>query len=113
MEKHSLVLANRMRKAPTKAEKHLWKFLRGRRLSGHKFRRQHVIDRYIVDFALTQKKLIIELDGEVHFEQQEYDAIRTKYLSALGYTVLRFWNDDVLKNTDNVLKKIRAQIEIL
>jgi very-short-patch-repair endonuclease len=70
------------------------------------FRNQHAIGNYIVDFCAPRKKLIIELDGSQHLEQQEYDEERTKYLEAPGYRVLRFWNHDVMNNTDAVLQLI-------
>jgi very-short-patch-repair endonuclease len=68
--------------------------------------RGHAIGHYIVDFCAPRKKLIIELDGSQHLEQQEYDEERTKYLETRGYRVLRFWNNDVLNNMDAVLKVI-------
>ena len=70
------------------------------------FRNQHAIGNYIVDFCAPRKKLIIELDGSQHLEQQEYDDERTAYLKSKGYKVLRFWNNDVLNNTDSVLTVI-------
>lgn len=70
------------------------------------FRNQHAIGNYIVDFCAPRKKLIIELDGSQHLEQQEYDDERTKYLEAHGYRVLRFWNHDVINHIDDVLRVI-------
>jgi len=70
------------------------------------FRNQHAIGNYIVDFCAPRKKLIIELDGSQHLEQKEYDEERTKYLESRGYRVLRFWNNDVMKDVENVLKVI-------
>ena len=70
------------------------------------FRNQHAIGSYIVDFCAPRKKLIIELDGSQHLEQQEYDEERTKYFEARGYRVLRFWNNDVMKDMDHVLRVI-------
>ncbi len=66
----------------------------------------HTIGNYIVDFCAPRRKLIIELDGSQHLEQQDYDEERTKYLEALGYRVLRFWNNDVMNNMDAVLRLI-------
>jgi very-short-patch-repair endonuclease len=83
----------------------LWSRLRNDQL-GHTFRRQHAIGNYIVDFCAPRRKLIIELDGSQHLNQQEYDEERTKYLETRGYRVLRFWNNDVLNNMDAVLKAI-------
>lgn len=73
---------------------------------GWKFRRQHEIDRYIVDFACADARLIVELDGGHHAEQIEEDAERTRRLETFGYRVLRFWNNDVLKNSEGVLTVI-------
>jgi very-short-patch-repair endonuclease len=75
------------------------------------FRRQHAIGPYIVDFCAPRQKLIIELDGGQHLEQQEYDAERTIYLEAKGYKVLRFWNNEVIENLDGVLQVIQNMIE--
>lgn len=70
------------------------------------FRRQHAIGNYIVDFCSPRQKLIIELDGGQHLEQQEYDQVRTEFLQAKGYRVLRFWNNDVLFDLNGVMKVI-------
>jgi very-short-patch-repair endonuclease len=70
------------------------------------FRNQHAIGTYIVDFCAPRKKLIIELDGSQHLEQEEYDGKRTAYLESRGYRVLRFWNNDVMNNLEAVLKVI-------
>ncbi|MBI4311255.1 MAG: endonuclease domain-containing protein [Chloroflexi bacterium] len=73
----------------------LWRPLRGRGLEGHKFRRQHPIGKYVVDFVCLEKRLVIELDGSQHLEQQAYDADRTKWLESEVYGVLRFWDNEV------------------
>jgi very-short-patch-repair endonuclease len=88
------------------AEAKLWGHLRAHRMGNVHFRNQHAIGNYIVDFCAPRKKLIIELDGSQHLEQQEYDEERTKYLETRGYRVLRFWNNDVMNNTDTVLEVI-------
>ena len=75
-------------------------------LNGVHFRRQHAIGPYIVDFCSPSHKLIIELDGGQHLDQQEYDAERTAYLEAKGYHVLRFWNNEVMENLDGVVQVI-------
>jgi len=90
----------------TPAEQKLWTHLRAHRLEGVHFRRQHAIGNYIVDFCAPRKKLIIELDGSQHIEQEDYDSERTAFLSKHGYRVLRFWNDDVLNNIEGVLHEI-------
>src|SRR5215207_4669391 len=88
------------------AEAKLWQHLRAHRMGDVHFRNQHAIGNYIVDFCSPRKKLIIELDGSQHLEQQDYDEERTKYLEAHGYRVLRFWNNDVMNNTEFVLQVI-------
>jgi len=88
------------------AEHKLWYRLRHRHLAGHKIRRQHEIDRYIVDFVCTETMLIVELDGGQHAEQVSYDERRTQHLQAMGYRVLRFWNNDVLTNIEGVFAVI-------
>jgi very-short-patch-repair endonuclease len=90
----------------TDAEHLLWRYLRNRYFSGWKFRRQHEVDRYIVDFVCTGASLIVELDGGQHAERMASDAHRTRRLEAMGYRVLRFWNNDVLMNTEAVLRVI-------
>jgi very-short-patch-repair endonuclease len=96
--------AKLMRKAMTDAELMLWNAIRAHRLMGLGFRRQVPIDRYIVDFACSTHRLIVEVDGSQHGNDHDvrYDAIRTRRLEQDGWTVLRFWNDDVLKDVDNV-----------
>lgn len=90
----------------TPAEEKLWARLRAHRLGDAHFRRQHAIGNYIVDFCAPRRKLIIELDGSQHLEQQDYDAERTEFLKSKGYKVLRFWNNDVMNNMDSVLNVI-------
>ncbi len=76
----------------------MWYFLRNRRLNGYKFVREYVIGHYIADFVCRDKKLIVEIDGSQHMEAAEYDQRRTNFLSANGYKVIRFWNNEILKN---------------
>lgn len=87
--------------------------LRARRLGGHKFRRQHTVDKYIVDFFCDDARLVIELDGGGHNEprQKNYDNCRTVALEELDLRVLRFWNDEVLLNTELVLEAILEAVE--
>lgn len=96
------------RNYPTQAEAVLWEYLRGNRL-GAKFRRQHLIGQYIPDFVCLSKQLIIEVDGGYHFigDQIISDEQRTAYLESFGYHVIRFTNEEVLADTQNVLQKIR------
>ena len=100
--------ARRMRGNATLAEQRLWECLRGKGL-GVKFRRQHPIDGYIADFICLTEMLIIEVDGGYHqdYQQEEADILRTEKLNKLGYRVIRFSNEEVLYNTDNVLSTIR------
>jgi very-short-patch-repair endonuclease len=98
--------AKELRKNMTDAERKLWAQLRNRRLQGFKFRRQQPLGKYIVDFVCFEKKLVIELDGGQHQEQQDYDAQRTEWLQTQGFRVLRFWNHQVLTETGAVLQAI-------
>ena len=102
-----------LRRNQTDAERLLWARLRARRLCGLKFRRQEVLGPYVVDFACLEPKLVIEVDGGQLAEQAPKDAARTGYLGALGYRVIRFWNDEVLRDPDAVLEEIgRVLIQI-
>lgn len=98
--------ARGLRRNMTDAEQLLWRHLRNRHLTGSKFRRQHEIDRYIVDFVCPEANLIVELDGGQHAEMMAVDADRTRRLESLDYRVLRFWNNDVLMNIEAVLEVI-------
>ncbi|MDG4878444.1 endonuclease domain-containing protein [Mesorhizobium sp. WSM4935] len=100
--------ARSMRKVMTAAELKLWNELRAHRLMGLGFRRQFPIAGYIVDFACPQKKLVVEVDGSQHGEADAVagDEARTARLEKEGWTVLRFWNDDVIRDIDNVCQHI-------
>jgi len=98
--------ARGLRRRQTDAERRLWARLRDRRLLGVKFARQVPIGSYVVDFCCREMKLIVELDGGQHATQKVYDADRTLFLEALGYRVLRFWDNAALANTDGVLERI-------
>lgn len=98
--------ARTLRNAATDAERVLWRHLKGRRLAGHKFRRQFPIAGFITDFACVEARLVIELDGGQHLDATTYDAVRTRRIETNGYRVLRFWNDDVLLRTELVLEEI-------
>jgi len=101
------------RKNGTTAEKILWQKLRNRSLRGYKFRRQHPIHHYILDFYCAEKKLAIEADGYIHTIQENrlYDNKRTEYLESLGITVLRFSNEEIINQTDTVLNQIIQYIQ--
>ncbi|MCV3206669.1 endonuclease domain-containing protein [Mesorhizobium sp. YC-39] len=100
--------ARSMRKVMTPAELKLWNELRAHRLMGLGFRRQFPIAGYIVDFACSEKKLIVEVDGSQHAQGDAVagDAARTARLEQDGWTVLRFWNDDIIRDIDNVCQHI-------
>lgn len=100
-----LVFAKSMRNNATDAESLMWQILRNKQFMNLKFRRQHVIKPYIVDFYCHELGLVIELDGSQHGtdDEIEYDAERTKFLEALSLKVVRYWNHDVLSRTDVVL----------
>ena len=100
--------ARELRNRTTEAEQKLWSLLRNRQLKGKKFRRQHAIANYVADFYCNESKLVIELDGNFHTETEtkEYDKSRTNLLNELGITVLRFWNEEVIKDPGKVLEKI-------
>ena len=104
--------AKRNRKNPTLAEAALWEQLRGKKLEGYKFRRQHQIGEFIVDFVCLEKRLVIEVDGGYHetYEAKVYDDDRTAYLAFNGYKVIRFKNEEVLSNTEGVLDKIYLEL---
>ncbi|SNR75403.1 vitamin B12 dependent-methionine synthase activation domain-containing protein [Lutibacter flavus] len=105
--------AKQMRKQPTEAESLLWDVLSGKKLDGHKFRRQHIIGNYITDFICLKTNLIIEIDGLIHQlpENKESDAERTFWLEEEGYRVIRFTNEEVLSNLDFVLSKIKKELK--
>jgi very-short-patch-repair endonuclease len=98
--------AGKLRHELTPAEQKLWAYLRGNKLNGVSFRRQHAIGNYIVDFVSIKQKLIIELDGSQHLEQEEYDLERTAFLESQGYTIIRFWNNDVMNDINSVIRAI-------
>jgi lysyl-tRNA synthetase class 2 len=94
----------------THAERRLWQRIRLRQLEGYKFRRQFPIDRFIADFCCVEAGLIVEIDGGQHNEAEAKDEARTKVLAENGYQVLRFWNNQVLQETDSVLEAILLEL---
>ena len=106
-----LARARELRQPQTRAEAILWMRLRNQLLCGFKFRRQHPIDRFIVDFYCASSKLVIEIDGDSHVQQIEYDEARTRWLSNAGYRVVRFTNQDVYSNLDAVLEAILRECQ--
>jgi len=102
-----------LRKNLTDAERLIWKHLRSRQFEGLKFRRQEPIGDYIVDFVCFERNLILEIDGGQHAEQKMQDSERDKWFQARGFTTLRFWNNDVLKNVVGVIETIRKKLNTL
>jgi very-short-patch-repair endonuclease len=106
----SKVMARHLRQTMTDAERRLWSALRGRHLGGWKFRRQHPIGPYILDFACLEKNLANEADGGQH-ACSDHDRQRTAWLAQQGWRVIRFWNNDILQNTEGVLIEILRVLE--
>lgn len=102
-------LARALRKDMTEAERHLWRSLRMHHLDGHKFRRQFPLGPYIVDFICLPARLIVELDGGQHLDSPA-DKTRDAWLASQGFRVMRFWNNDVLNQTEAVLESILAAL---
>ena len=102
--------AKRMRSEQTDHERRLWGILRARRLEGLKFRRQAPLGPYIADFASFRHRVVVELDGSQHGESA-YDAVRDAWLRGQGFTVVRFWNHEVMDNADGVVRTILAAVE--
>jgi very-short-patch-repair endonuclease len=100
--------ARELRNNSTDTERLLWRYLKSRQIEGVKFRRQQPIETYIVDFVSFEKRIIIELDGGQHAEK-DYDTQRDACLRANGFTVLRFWNNEVIDNIAAVLEVVRRQ----
>jgi len=110
--RHSLQgFARGLRNNATDVERLLWQRLRNSQVEGVKFRGQQPIETYIVDFVSFDKKIIIELDGGQHLENMDYNAHGDTCLRSNGFTVLRFWNNDVIENIEGVLEVIRQQCQ--
>ena len=111
--KQALEYSRELRQNSTDVEKILWYYLRNNQLNGYKFRRQEAIDKYIVDFVCFEKKLIVELDGGQHNENDNItkDNQRTKFLENNNFKILRFWNNEIIENIENVLNKIYETLE--
>ena len=98
--------ARTLRENMTETEQRLWLRLRRRQINGHKFRRQFPVGKYVADFVCLEARLIIEVDGGQHAKQTGKDELRDKWLASQGFRVLRFWNNDVLGETDAVIETI-------
>ena len=105
-------IARRLRRRQTDAERNLWARLKSKQIEGAKFRRQHPIGPYVVDFVCLEKKLVVEIDGGHHNEDEVSlkDNDRASWLVGEGYRVLRFWNNDVLNQMESVLEKTREAV---
>ncbi|CAD5358333.1 Endonuclease domain-containing protein [Enterobacter cancerogenus] len=105
--------AKQLRRELTSEERHLWYLLRGRRFSRYKFRRQHPVGHYILDFACCEARLAVELDGGQHDESQNYDEQRSLWLTQKGWHVIRFWNNELWNNEEAVLETILETLQAL
>ncbi len=103
--------ARSLRSNMTDVEHKLWMALKGKQLADCRFRRQHPIGAYIVDFACVERRLVIELDGGQHQNQDAYDEVRSECLNQQGWQVVRFWNNEVLNNLDGVLEVIMEKLK--
>jgi len=108
--KYLNVIRTGLKEQMTDSEKLIWKYLQNKQ-TGHKIRRQHVIDNFIVDFVCLNKKVIIEIDGKIHLQQKVHDQLRTNTLNEKGYYVIRFSNEEVLANPELVTSKIKAILD--
>lgn len=104
--------ARELRRNMSEVEKKLWSRLRGHQVGGCKFRRQEPLEGYIVDFVCFEKRLVVEVDGREHAEQTAEDAERAAKLEAAGYRVVRFWNNDVVRNIDGVVAMIMDAVGV-
>ena len=104
--------ARKLRRDQTEAEQKLWARLRGSQLNGFKFRRQHPLGPFFADFFCLEARLVIELDGSQHADDSDRDERRTEFLLGKGYTVLRFWNHQVISEIEEVVQRIAAVLEV-
>ncbi|MEO6351850.1 MAG: endonuclease domain-containing protein [Burkholderiaceae bacterium] len=111
-DEKALTNAKALRTNQTDAEQQLWYHLRAHRFMDLKFKRQKPLGRYIADFVCLELRLIIEIDGGQHAEQVEYDQRRDAWLRSQGYTVLRFWNNEVMQQLESVLEQIRLTVTL-
>jgi len=109
LKNKNIIFAKNLRKNATDTEKYLWKYLKGNQLEGFKFCRQQPIGKYIVDFVNLERKIIIELDGGQHLNNEK-DKVRDEWLKEQGYSVLRFWDNDIFNNVEGILEIIREKL---
>lgn len=110
MNKKITKIARKLRKNSTKTEEYLWRYLKNRYIEGFKFRRQEPIGQYVVDFVNFKNKIIVELDGGQHIIMKAKDHERDRWLKKQGFKVLRFWDNEVLRNIEGVLETIRREL---
>lgn len=110
MNKKITKIARKLRKNSTKTEEYLWRYLKNRYIEGFKFRKQEPIRQYVIDFVNFEKKIIVELDGGQHIIMKAKDHERDRWLKKQGFKVLRFWDNEVLKNIEGVLETIRREL---
>ena len=103
--------ARAMRHTPTEAEKRFWWMVRAHRLGGYKFKRQYPMGMYIADFVCLEARLIVELDGSLHFDREEYDKVRDAFFRSKGFTVWRLWNPGYLENQEAVARKLLIMLD--
>jgi very-short-patch-repair endonuclease len=106
----TLSRAKQLRRNMTEAEKKLWYRIRLGQLDGHQFRKQVPVDPYILDFACLRKRLALEVDGSQHAEISKAEEARNRFLRGEGYTVVRYWNSEVMRNIDGVLLDLLAKL---
>ena len=109
MKRTGVQTARKLRRASTDAEKRFWIAVRNRQVCGAKFRRQWPIGPFVADFICLEAKLVVEIDGGQHADN-ESDIARSKQLNALGYRVIRFWNNDVLQNLEGVIESLTGEL---
>ena len=107
----TLARAKRLRRDMTEAEKKLWYRIRLGQLEGHQFRKQVPLDPYILDFACLRKRLALEVDGSQHAEISKWEDERIRFLRSEGYTVVRYWNSEVMRNIDGVLLDLLERLK--
>ncbi len=112
-KKRLKITRKKLRNEATETERILWEELKNSKFMWLKFRRQHSINRYILDFYNIKLKICIEVDWEIHLDRKEYDKIRTEFLNAFWIKVIRFTNKEILENINLVLKNLKKEISIL
>ncbi len=103
--------ARHLRKNMTDAERKIWHSIKGKKIKNHRFRRQHPIGPYIVDFVCLENRIVIEIDGGQHAWQKETDEKRTKWLESEGYRVIRFWNNQIMNEFNGVIQILWNMLE--